>query len=756
MGEDRIMWPLDQADPARIGPYRLLARLGEGGMGTVYLAEGGGGERVALKSIRYGYTEDPDFRVRFAREIEAASLVRAEGIAQVVDAEPGAGGQRPWVATEFVPGLPLQRLVAAQGPLPARSAGALAAGLARALEAVHAAGLVHRDVKPSNILLTVEGPRLIDFGVAKLVDASTGGGLTRTGASVGSPGYMSPEQVLGRTLSPASDVFGLGGVLVFATTGRLPFPVPDSTNQHALMYAVVQDAPELDHVPAELRPLVAECLAKEHTDRPGAPALAARLAPYAALLDDSAEAEPWLPARAIAEVARISGRAASQGEWRPEGDGGGAVGSGGGAGGVAGPPEPGDAGRPATGGPADSPSGTPGPGDRPPASPAAPGDPRPGPDTPEPGDGPPGSHPAGDRSSASSAAPPPPPSAPLAYVPTIAASPGPAPQAAPRPTGPMPPPPERPTAAGPAPAPSRRAPSPEPAPAPSHQGRTPAASGPAAAPAPVPRPHYVRQERSPSSRPPHSLPSPPAAPAAPATHWSAQRSAFRSPESLAIALSWIYGVYIAFKCVAVVMLLGFAGEIGDWQEADFALWTDVETLVGKADTLILVDSLLILAGGATTLVWFWRVRTNAEGFAPGEHRYSPGMAIGSWFIPVASWIIPARITFDIWYASLQDRHRGRPDEWGWQTTRRWPGRRLLSLWWAWSIAFSVSATVVLFLPDVMRGAVDYPNAIYFDRMLSATHWGIFLNLLCVPGIALSIAVVRRLTELQDIRAVGRR
>ncbi|MBH0246979.1 serine/threonine protein kinase, partial [Streptomyces cavourensis] len=106
------MWPLDQADPARIGPYRLLARLGEGGMGTVYLAEGGGGERVALKSIRYGFTEDPDFRVRFAREIEAASLVRAGSIARVVAAEPGADGQRPWVATEFIPGLPLQRLVA--------------------------------------------------------------------------------------------------------------------------------------------------------------------------------------------------------------------------------------------------------------------------------------------------------------------------------------------------------------------------------------------------------------------------------------------------------------------------------------------------------------------------------------------------------------------------------------------------------------------------------------------------------------------
>lgn len=697
------MWPLEQADPARIGPYRLLARLGEGGMGTVYLAAGGGGERVALKSIRYGYTEDPDFRVRFAREIESASLVRARGIAQVVAAESGADGQRPWVATEFVPGLPLQRLVAAQGLLPAPSAGALAAGLARALEAVHGAGLVHRDVKPSNILLTVEGPRLIDFGVAKLVDASTGGGLTRTGASVGSPGYMSPEQVLGRALTPASDVFGLGGVLVFATTGRLPFPVPDSTNQHALMYAVVQDAPALDQVPDELRPLVAECLAKDPADRPDAPALAARLAGYAALLDGSAaDADPWLPARALAEVARISGRAAAQGEWRPGGAGGSA----------SGPAAPDDS--------AGSLPGSPAPEGRASVSPASGPHDASEPDAESAPSGPPA---PGHRLPASP--PPPPPSAPLAYVPTIAAPAGPAPQALPRPSGPVPPPPppERPAAAPPARAPER-------APAPAHPAR----------------PHYVRQEPSPTAPPP----------AAPTPAWSAQRSAFRSPESLAIALSWLYGVYIAFKCVAVVMHLGFASEIGDWKKADFALWTDVEALVGKADTLVLVEGLLAVAAGVTTLVWFWRVRINAEAFAPGEHRYSPGMAIGSWFIPVASWIIPGKITFDIWYASLQDRHRGRPDEWGWQTTRRWPGRRLLGLWWGWVIVFTLSATVVYLLPDVMRGAVDYPNAIHFDRMLSAVHWGTFLNLLCVPGIALSIAVVRRLTELQDIRSAGPR
>jgi eukaryotic-like serine/threonine-protein kinase len=273
------MLPLERTDPARIGPYRLLARLGEGGMGTVFLAEGEGRQRVALKSIRQGFAHEPGFRARFAREIETAGMVSSPFIAPVVDAEPGEGGRQPWVATAYVPGPSLQQLVAGQGTLPVRSAGALALGLARALEAVHAAGLVHRDLKPSNVLVTVEGPRLIDFGVARLVDSPSTGGLTRTGTSVGSPGYMSPEQVLGSELSALSDVFGLGGVLVFATTGALPFPVADTANQHALMFAVVQDEPSLDGVPAQLREIVAECLAKETGARPPA---AARAAPPAA------------------------------------------------------------------------------------------------------------------------------------------------------------------------------------------------------------------------------------------------------------------------------------------------------------------------------------------------------------------------------------------------------------------------------------------------------------------------------------------
>lgn len=623
------MWPLDEGDPPRIGPYRLLARLGEGGMGTVYLAEGSGGERIALKSIRHGYADEPGFRARFAREIETSSMVRAEGIARVVDSEPGDGGQRPWVATEFVAGASLQQLVAAQGPLPVRSAGALALGLARALAAVHGAGLIHRDVKPSNILLTVEGPRLIDFGVARLVDASTSGGLTRTGTSVGSPGYMSPEQVLGRSLTPASDVFSLGSVLVYATTGALPFEVDEGANQHALMFAVVQQEPSYGQVPAELRDIVGACLAKEAADRPDMSELARRLSAYAA---GPGDAEPWLPARALAEVARISGRALAQGEWRPRGGG-------------------------------DAAAETP---------------PRPAPPAPPPAQG-------------------------LPYVPTVTA-----------PSGPP---------AAPAPPPQPPAGRPEPTP-----------------PARPPHTHYVRQEPI------------PAAPTA--SPWGGRQAMLRSPRGLATALSWLFGLYIGFKCLAVALHSGFGGEIGGWKRDDWALWVDVDRLIADAATLVTVDLLFFAVIYAVLLTWFWRVRGNAEVFAPGEHRYTQGMAVGGWFIPVAGWIIPGKIAYDTWYASLRDRDRGRPGERGWQTNRRWEGRVLLGWWWASTIVFHLALTVLFFLPGVLEGAIE-PDGIYFDRMLATNRWAIFLNLLCIPSAALSIAVVHRLTELQEARAVRR-
>ncbi|MER5629797.1 protein kinase domain-containing protein [Streptomyces nitrosporeus] len=757
------MWPLDRVDPLRIGPYRLLARLGEGGMGTVFLAEGRRGERVALKCIRQGYAHEPGFRARFVREIETAGMIRAEGVARVVESEPGDDGQQPWVATEFVPGLSLQQLVATQGPLPTRSAGALALGLARSLEAVHAAGLVHRDIKPSNIMLTVEGPRLIDFGVARLVDASTGGGLTRTGASVGSPGYMSPEQVLGRAPSSAGDVFGLGGVLVFATTGELPFPVEDTTNQHALMFAVVQQDPMLDRVPTGLRDMIAACLAKDQAGRPDAAALAGLLEEYATALDGGTGArdpEPWLPARALAEVARISGRAVTQGEWRVRGAGSGRNGDGEGGGGdedrvTDGEPTGAPPARPAAPAPAPlapaAPSASPTPGI--PVPPAAPTTP---------------ATPAASAASPVPASPPPPPDG-LSYVPTITAPPGPAtpssPRRPPHAPGPAPAAPQAPHPAPPA-APQAPHPAPPAAAAPPPAGPVPAARPPAE-PAPARRPHYVRREESPApaaSAPasPASSPSAPAPstssrshPALPPSPWAARQSELRSPESLATALTWLYGFYIAFKCVAVAMHIGFGSDVSGWREADYALWTDTEELVGDADLLVTAEALIGLAVGIPTLVWFRRVRGNAEVFAPGEHRYSPGMAIGSWFIPVASWIIPGRITFDIWYASLQDRYRGRPGEQGWGTGLYWPGRTRLAWWWVSTIVFSIAAAVLVFLPDVLASAVHYPEYIDFGQMLTATRWAVFLHLLCIPGAVLTISVIRRLTELQEARVYRR-
>ncbi|MCZ7415423.1 DUF4328 domain-containing protein [Streptomyces sp. WMMC897] len=205
-----------------------------------------------------------------------------------------------------------------------------------------------------------------------------------------------------------------------------------------------------------------------------------------------------------------------------------------------------------------------------------------------------------------------------------------------------------------------------------------------------------------------------------------------------------------FKCVAVVVHLGFAEEIDTWARADFALWTDVDGLVADANTLSTVEALVGLAVVVPTLCWFWRVRSNAEVFASGGHRYPPGMAVGSWFIPVAAWIIPGKITFDVWDASIPSRERARPGQ-------RQPGHALLAWWWTFTVVWSVALGVLFLLPGVLEGAVDRENGVIdFDRMLTTTRWGVFLNLLCVPGAALFIAVVHRLTNLQVRRAADRR
>ncbi|MGI5452688.1 bifunctional serine/threonine-protein kinase/ABC transporter substrate-binding protein [Streptomyces sp. CA-249302] len=264
------MEPLRTTDPAKLADYRLLGRLGAGGMGVVYLARSAGGTLAALKVIQAEYAEDGDFRERFRREAETARRMTSPWVASLVDADPEAA--QPWLATAFVPGPSLGEAVAEYGPLPVRGLRVLGARLAEALREIHAAGLVHRDVKPGNVLLALDGPRLIDFGIARDPEDTA---LTSTGVVVGTPGFLPPEQARGAGVpGPAGDVFSLGCVLAFAATGRPPF---GTGSLDALLYRTVHDTPDLDGVPAELAGVVGDCLEKEHELRPTAGELAESL-----------------------------------------------------------------------------------------------------------------------------------------------------------------------------------------------------------------------------------------------------------------------------------------------------------------------------------------------------------------------------------------------------------------------------------------------------------------------------------------------
>ncbi|MFD5229950.1 serine/threonine-protein kinase [Streptomyces qaidamensis] len=312
------MRPLDVDEPTVVGPYRLLGRLGSGGMGRVYLGRSAGGRTVAVKIVHPHFALDEEFRARFRREVEAARRVGGAWTAPVLDADPGA--RVPWVATAYAAGPSLSAAVADGGPLPAHTVRALGAGLAEALAAVHELGLVHRDVKPSNVLLTLDGPLLIDFGIARATDGTAS--LTSTGVSIGSPGYMSPEQILGKAVTGAADVFSLGAVLAYAATGRPPFPGDSSA---ALLYKVVHEEPELGLLDGELRGLTAECLAKDPAARPTPAELARRLAPEGAT---RLVAGGWLPGALVEQVSRsavqllnleVTGAGAAAGAGGPSG-----------------------------------------------------------------------------------------------------------------------------------------------------------------------------------------------------------------------------------------------------------------------------------------------------------------------------------------------------------------------------------------------------------------------------------------------------
>ncbi|WP_373103668.1 serine/threonine-protein kinase [Streptomyces rubrogriseus] len=293
------MRPLEDDEPTAVGPYRLLGRLGSGGMGRVYLGRSAGGRTVAVKIVHPHFALDEEFRARFRREVAAARRVGGAWTAPVLDADPEA--RVPWVATAYAASPSLTAAVADGGPLPAHSVRALGAGLGEALAAVHELGLVHRDVKPSNVLLTLDGPLLIDFGIARATEGTAS--LTSTGVSIGSPGYMSPEQILGKGVTGAADVFSLGAVLAYATTGQPPFPGDSSA---ALLYKVVHEEPSLDGLDdGELRELVASCLAKDPSARPAPAEVARRLAPEGAA---RLVTGGWLPGALVERVSRSAVR----------------------------------------------------------------------------------------------------------------------------------------------------------------------------------------------------------------------------------------------------------------------------------------------------------------------------------------------------------------------------------------------------------------------------------------------------------------
>ncbi|MET9669572.1 serine/threonine-protein kinase [Streptomyces sp. NPDC006475] len=295
--------PLRDNDPAEIAGYVLEARIGEGGMGTVFLTRSPEGRPVALKLIRREHAQSENFRKRFAREVEAARRVHGRHVVPVLDHD--ADAERPWLATRYVPGLPLDEALAEHGPLPLASVLRLTAGAACALDVVHTAGVVHRDVKPANLLLTADGPWLLDFGIARAAGTAT---LTTIGRMVGTPKYMSPEHALGKKVTPASDVFTLGLVAAEAASGRHPYGEGGGLVVATRIAGTEHEPPDLGPFPAPLREVLAACLAARPEDRPAA-ADVARLCGNPGGRD-AGDYRGWLPkplATAVAKVERATG-----------------------------------------------------------------------------------------------------------------------------------------------------------------------------------------------------------------------------------------------------------------------------------------------------------------------------------------------------------------------------------------------------------------------------------------------------------------
>ncbi len=272
-GERLARAPLLPTDPSQIGRYRVVSRLGAGGMGVVYLGVSPDGQQVAVKVLRPELADDPEFRVRFGREV--TMLTRVQGVCTVRVIEADTQAPKPFLVTEYADGPSLSEYIDARGPLDAGMLYGLATGLAEALAAIHAAGIVHRDLKPSNVLLTAGGPKVIDFGIAQALDTTS---LTRTGITVGSAGFMAPEQITGRA-GTAADIFTWAVTVAYAASGHSPFGTGAAD---AVLYRIMHAAPDISAVPPGLHPLVEAALAKEPHARPTARQLLTELTRTAA------------------------------------------------------------------------------------------------------------------------------------------------------------------------------------------------------------------------------------------------------------------------------------------------------------------------------------------------------------------------------------------------------------------------------------------------------------------------------------------
>lgn len=308
--------------PEYAGQYLLESRLGAGGMGVVHLSRSTSGMRLAVKVVHEELAADPEFRARFRQEVGAARRVSGAFTAPVVDADPDA--ERPWMATLYIPGPTLAQFVKRNGSVAPAQVRYLMAGLAEALRDIHRVDVVHRDLKPSNVLLAADGPKVIDFGISRPSDSDL---RTETGKLIGTPPFMAPEQFRNpRSVGPAADVFAMASVLVHAATGRSPFT---SDSPYIVAYQVVHDEPQLEGIPADLRPLIEHCLAKDPDDRPTPDAIMAELRAISASYDTQTfsafdlgdftgeELIPHLPRRIGDEAAARAAKSGAAGDNAP-------------------------------------------------------------------------------------------------------------------------------------------------------------------------------------------------------------------------------------------------------------------------------------------------------------------------------------------------------------------------------------------------------------------------------------------------------